>query len=96
VQYKEVHTRGNAWPEITRGMREAGILDMEIHIAGTRLFMIMDTRSDFDHDSAMAELATKPGKSELETNVSRLQLSDSYSSAGEKWALLERIYKLDE
>lgn len=94
--YKQVHAKGNAWPEITNGMREVGILDMEIYIIGTRLFMIMDTIPDFDHEKAMAELAQKPRQSEWEAYVSRFQKSGSNATAGEKWQLMERIYKLGE
>ena len=55
--YKKVHAKGAAWPEITLGMIDVGILDMEIYLTGTRLFMIMDTVPDFNHDKAMEELA---------------------------------------
>lgn len=91
--YKQVHAKGNAWPEITEGMRAVGILDMEIYITGSRLFMIMDTVPDFDHDKAMAELAKKPRQSEWETYVSRYQKTSSNATADEKWQLMERIYK---
>ena len=93
--YKKVHAPGAAWPEITSGMREVGILDMEIYIYGTQLFMIMDTVPDFDHDQAMTELATKPRQSEWEANVSRFQQSSAEASADEKWQLMERIYKME-
>ncbi len=94
--YKQVHAKGNAWPEITSGMREVGILDMEIYITGSRLFMIMDTVPDFDHDKAMAELAKKPRQSEWEAYVSRFQKTSSSATADEKWQLMERIYKFGE
>jgi L-rhamnose mutarotase len=93
--YKKVHAPGAAWPEITRGMREVGIIDMEIYIFGTRLFMIMDTVADFDHDKAMTKLAKKPRQSEWEAYVSRFQQSSAEATADEKWQLMERIYKLD-
>ena len=93
-EYKQAHAAGSVWPEITQGMLEVGILDMEIYIAGTRLFMIMDTVPDFDHDSAMAELAGKPRQSEWEAAMSRFQRSSTDASADEKWQVLERIYKL--
>ena len=93
--YKKVHAPGAAWPEITQGMKDVGILDMEIYIFGTRLFMIMDTVPDFDHDKAMTELATKPRQSEWEAYVSRFQQTSSEATADEKWQLMERIYKLD-
>ena len=94
--YKKVHAPGAAWPEITQGMREVGILDMEIYIYGTRLFMIMDTVPDFDHDKAMAKLAQKPRQSEWEAHVSRFQQTSAEATADEKWQLMERIYKLDK
>ena len=95
ADYKEVHAPGMVWPEISRGMKEVGILDMEIYLSGRTLFMIMDTVPDFDHDAAMEELAQKPGQSKWETYVSRFQQTDSGATAGEKWKLMERIYKLD-
>lgn len=93
--YKKVHGPGQVWPEITQGMIDVGILDMEIYIAGTRLFMIMDTIPDFDHDEAMAKLAGMPRQSEWETYVSKFQKTSAEASADEKWQMIERIYKLD-
>jgi L-rhamnose mutarotase len=93
--YKRVHSPGETWPEISQGMLEVGILDMEIYIVGNRLFMIMDTVPDFDHDRAMAELSKKPRQSEWEAHVSRFQRTSSEATADEKWRSLERIYKLE-
>ena len=93
--YKKVHAPGAVWPEITQGMKEVGILDMEIYIYGTQLFMIMDTVADFDHDKAMAELATKPRQSEWEAYVSQYQKTSETATADEKWQLMERIFKMD-
>jgi L-rhamnose mutarotase len=93
--YKKAHANGQAWPEITKGIREVGILDMEIYLAGTRLFMIMDTVPDFDHDKAMAELATKPRQSEWEAYMAKFQNTSAEASADEKWHMVERIFKLE-
>ncbi|MCY1719014.1 L-rhamnose mutarotase [Prolixibacteraceae bacterium Z1-6] len=95
-EYKKVHAPGAAWPEITQGMKEVGIVDMEIYIQGTQLFMIMETVPDFDHDKAMNELAGKPRQAEWEAYVSRFQKTSANASADEKWQLMERIYKLDK
>ena len=46
-EYKKLHAMGNAWPEITQGMKDVGIIDMEIYLDGTTLFMIMDTDAIF-------------------------------------------------
>ncbi|MEN8229124.1 MAG: L-rhamnose mutarotase [Bacteroidota bacterium] len=94
--YKKVHAPGKIWPEITQGMVDVGILDMEIYIVGTRLFMIMDTVPEFDHDRAMEALAEKPRQAEWEAYVSRFQYTSSEATAKEKWQLMERIFKLKE
>jgi L-rhamnose mutarotase len=95
-EYKNVHAPGAAWPEITQGMREVGITDMEIYLHGNRLLMIMETIPDFDHDKAMQELAQKPRQKEWEAFVSRFQKTSANASADEKWQLMERIFKLEE
>ena len=95
-EYKKLHSRGACWPEITEGMKQVGIIDMEIYIAGTNLFMIMDTKPDFDHEKAMAQLAKLPKQSEWEALVSKYQETNHNASAGEKWRVLERIYKMDK
>jgi L-rhamnose mutarotase len=95
-EYRKLHAMGAAWPEITAGMKEVGIIDMEIYISGTTLFMIMDTEPDFDHEQAMAKLATLPRQAEWEAAVSKYQNTQSKASAKEKWRLLERIYKMDQ
>ena len=95
-EYKKVHAEGASWPEITKGIREVGIIDMEIYISGTRLFMIMDTIPEFDHEKAMIELANKPRQKEWESYVSKFQRSTLEATADEKWHLIERIFKLSE
>ena len=94
--YKDAHGIGQVWPEITQGMKEVGILDMEIYIQGNQLFMIMDTVADFNHDKAMAELATKPRQSEWEAHMSQFQQASAEASADEKWQLMERIFEMDQ
>jgi L-rhamnose mutarotase len=95
-EYKKLHAMGNAWPEIIQGMKDVGIIDMEIYLDGTTLFMIMDTQHNFDHDKAMAKLALLPRQSEWEATVSKYQKTSLSSSANEKWRLIERIFKLDQ
>jgi len=92
-QYKEVHAINKAWPEITQGMKEVGIIDMEIYIHGNILFMIMDTVADFDHNKNMLELASKPRQKEWESFVSRFQNTSIDSSAGSKWILMDVFMK---
>ncbi len=94
--YKKVHAKENCWPEISQGMREVGIIDMEIYITGNQLFMIMDTVADFDHEKAMTELATKPRQAEWEAYVAQFQVTGAEATADEKWQLMDRIYEMDQ
>jgi L-rhamnose mutarotase len=95
-EYKKLHAVGAAWSEITRGIKEVGIIDMEIYIAGATLFMIMDTVEEFNHEKAMTTLASLPRQAEWEATVSKYQKTSAGSSAKEKWKLIERIFKLDQ
>jgi L-rhamnose mutarotase len=95
-EYKKLHAPGAAWPEVTLGMRQVGIKDMEIYLSGTTLFMIMDTVSGFDHDRDMSRLSLLPRQAEWEAFVSKYQKTAEGATAREKWKLMERIFKLDE
>lgn len=95
-KYIEAHRPEAVWPEIAQGMREVGIVDMEIYAHGNRLFMIMETEPDFDHDKAMRELAGKPRQQEWEAYMSQFQKAPEDASAAAKWQLMDRIYKMEE
>jgi L-rhamnose mutarotase len=95
-EYTKAHSMGKAWPEITQGMKEIGITDMEIYIFTNRLFMVMETVPDFDHDQAFAKLATMPRQSEWEASMAKFQNTSADASADDKWQLMERIYKMDQ
>lgn len=91
-QYIEVHRE--VWPEIKAGIREVGILDMEIYIHGHHLFMIVETRDDFDWEKDNERLSGLPRQAEWEAYVSRFQQADENASSAEKWTLMPRIFKL--
>ncbi|WP_409070390.1 L-rhamnose mutarotase [Aliifodinibius sp. S!AR15-10] len=92
-EYKRVHQ--NVWPEIKQGMKEVGILNMEIYIHENKLFMIMELPADVDHDKTMEALGKKPRQAEWEAFVSKFQETTEDASADEKWQLMDRIFKLD-
>ena len=95
-KYKKAHGIGQIWPEIRQGMKEVGILDMEIYLHGNTLFMIMDTVADFDHEKAFKELGKKPRQGEWEAHMSKFQKTSADASTDEKWQLMERIFELDQ
>ena len=93
-KYKEAHDRDHFWDEIKQGIRSVGILEMEIYILGTRLFMIVETPLDFDWDSAMARLATLPRQEEWEAYVAQFQQCNENATSDEKWRMMERMFYL--
>ena len=94
AEYVNRHSEAEAWPEIRAGIREVGILEMEIYILGTRLFMIVETPLDFDWETAMARLATLPRQAEWEAYMSIFQQADATATSAEKWQLMDRMFYL--
>lgn len=96
AEYRKRHSEAYAWPEIRAGIREVGILEMELYILGTRLFMIVETPLDFEWDSAMAKLATLPRQAEWEDYMADFQDTMKGCTSAEKWHLMERMFFLYE
>ena len=82
--------------EIRAGIRSVGILEMEIYILGSRLFMIIETPLDFDWETAMDKLSHLPRQAEWEEYVSKFQECVPTSTSAEKWKLMERMFHLYE
>ena len=96
AEYKRRHSQAEAWPEILAGIREVGILDMQIFILGTRLVMIVETPVDFEWDLAMARLATLPRQQEWEDYMAVFQQCAEGATSDEKWQMMERMFYLYE
>ena len=94
--YRKAHSKEESWPEIRAGIREVGILEMEIYILGSKLFMIVETPLNFDWDKAMAKLATLPRQDEWEECVAKLQQCAEGATSDEIWQMMERMFYLYE
>ncbi|NDV78097.1 L-rhamnose mutarotase [Dysgonomonas sp. 511] len=95
-EYIKRHSKEEHWPVIREGIREVGILEMEIYLFGNCLFMIVETPLDFDWDDAFSRLATLPKQAEWEEYMSVFQNAEKGASSSEKWQLMDRIFKLYE
>ncbi len=96
AEYVKRHSEAHHWPEINEGIRSVGILEMEIYLLGTRLFMIVETPLDFEWDAAFEKLAGLPRQAEWEEYMSIFQLADPKASSSEKWQQMDRIFHLYE
>ena len=94
AMYRDRHAEGHIWPEILEGIRSVGILEMEIYIRGTLLFMIIETAPDLDLDDAMTRLATLPRQQEWEDYMSIFQDCGEGATSDQKWQPMERMFHL--
>lgn len=92
--YRKAHSESEAWPEIIKGIKDVGILEMELYILGSRLVMIVDMPADLDWDEVMARLATMPKQAEWEDYVAQFQQCVKGSTSDEKWHMMERMFYL--
>ena len=94
AEYRKWHSEKHNWPEIREGIRQVGILEMEIYILGNRLVMIVDAPADFQWQEAMDRLATLPRQAEWEAFVARFQGCSADARSDEKWQPMERMFRL--
>ena len=92
-EYIKRHSAQYHWPEIRAGIKAVGIMEMEIYLVGTKLFMIVETSLDFEWEAAMNKLASLPRQAEWEEYMSLFQDTSS-SIAAEKWQLMDRVFYL--
>ena len=94
AEYKRYHEK--IWPEITQSIRQSGIDDLEIYLVGTRLFMIMEVNDNFSFDAKSEADRSNPKVQEWEQLMWRFQKPLPHAKPGEKWLLMERIFKLEQ
>ena len=94
AEYERWHKAENTWPEIKKSITGAGITQMEIYRTGNRLFMIMDTDETFDFEKKAAMDAANPAVQEWEQLMWKFQSSLPWAREGEKWVLMDEIFKL--
>jgi L-rhamnose mutarotase len=92
-EYKQYHEK--VWPEIVRSIKESGIEDMEIYLFGTRMFMIMEVNERFSVEAkAKADQANAKVR-EWENLMWKFQKPLAGARPGEKWMLMEKVFKLE-
>lgn len=94
AEYKRHHQK--IWPEITRSIKDAGVGNLEIYLLGTRLFMILEAGPTFSFDNKMKLDQANPKVGEWEELMWKFQQPLPQAKPGEKWVLMERIFKLEQ
>jgi L-rhamnose mutarotase len=92
AEYKRYHE--NVWPEISESIRNSGIVDMEIYLLGTRMFMIMEVNENFSFEAKARADESDPKVREWEQLMWKFQQALPEAKPGEKWLLMERVFKI--
>ncbi|MFA9187224.1 L-rhamnose mutarotase [Flavobacterium sp. FBOR7N2.3] len=93
--YKYYHKKENAWPEITKSIKDSGVIDMEIYLFANRLFMIMEVDESYTPERKQMMDAANPKVQEWEKLMWKFQQALPGAKEGEKWLPMEQIYKLE-
>jgi L-rhamnose mutarotase len=93
AEYKKHHQK--IWPEITASLKESGIEDAEIYLMGTRMVMIMEVNDRFSFEAKARADQNNPKVQEWEELMWKFQQPLPEAKLGEKWLLMERIFKLE-
>jgi L-rhamnose mutarotase len=93
AEYRRYHEK--IWPEITASIQDSGIEDMEIYLLGTRMFMIMEVNERFSFEAKAGADQSNPKVREWEELMWKFQQPLPQAKSGEKWMLMEKIFKLE-
>jgi L-rhamnose mutarotase len=96
ARYRAWHAPGAPPPGVLAAIRRAGVEQMEIHLSGNRLFMIMETGPGFSFEAKAASDAADPVVQAWEAQMAEFQQPAPWARPGEKWVLAERIFDLSE
>ena len=92
--YREHHRR--VWPEVIASLRRVGVEQMDIHLLGRRLVMIVEMRDGADYASAFAMHSASNGRvAEWERLMRSLQEPAPDTPPGEWWARMEPVFSLN-
>ena len=92
-EYRRHHQA--VWPEVTDSLRKSGILDLELYLLGTRLVMILEVDERFSFEKKATLDRDNPKVQEWEQLMWNFQKPLPTAKPGEKWILMESIYKLE-
>jgi len=94
AEYKRYHEK--IWPEITKSIKDAGVLDLEIYLRGTRMFMILEVDESFSFEKKADADQKNPKVQEWEELMWKFQKALPDARPGEKWLPMERIFTLEK
>jgi L-rhamnose mutarotase len=91
--YRRHHA--HVWPEVIESLRRAGVRQMDIHLLGRRLVMIVELEDGLDVNRAFAaHRASNARVVEWEALMRTLQEPVAAAGPGDWWAIMEPVFHL--
>lgn len=94
ARYRKWHEPGGPPLAVTRSLRDAGIVDLEIYLCRTRLFMVMQVGPGFSLEAKARADADHADVRAWEERMWSFQQPLPWARRGEKWLPAEKIYDL--
>jgi L-rhamnose mutarotase len=94
ADYKRYHVK--IWPEVKQSLLDAGVVEMEIYLLGTRMFMIMDVNDSFSLSKKASMDLANAKVQEWETIMHGFQQQLSGARPDQYWMVMDRVFSLDE
>ena len=91
-EYEAYHRA--VWPEIIKSIIDEGIEVMDIYRTGNRLFMIMEVNDSFSFEKKASADASNETVVKWEQMLWKYQQALPTAGPGEKWILMDQIFKL--
>ena len=93
-EYKDYHQ--DIWPEISKSLKDSGILNAEIYNTGNRLFMIIEVDKTFSFEKKLKMDLENPKVQEWEKLMWNYQQALPQSEKGSKSVLMDKIFDLNK
>lgn len=95
IERYERHHR-EVWPEVSQGIRAAGVVELEIFRTGNRMFMILEVSDDFSFERQAEMDAENEAIQRWGRLMATFQQALPGTPSGEiKWVLMDRIFHLE-
>tara|TARA_B100000575_G_C23124452_1_gene651234 strand:- start:458 stop:793 length:336 start_codon:yes stop_codon:yes gene_type:complete len=91
---KYIDHHKDVWPEISKSIKDSGIIEMHIYNFIDRLFMIIETEDDFSFEKKKKMDSQNPYVIKWEEMMSKFQKPILIDESLEKWRLMKKIYEL--
>jgi L-rhamnose mutarotase len=93
--YRDHHR--HVWPEVLASLRKVGVEQLDIHLLGRRLVMIVEMNDGLDFRRAFAaHMSSNPRVAEWERLMKSLQERSPYAADDEWWAVMEPVFRLED